>query len=123
MNYNWKEIYKTFDSVKSKVEYAGYVSDMLQIESILNAYIIDCQKAKILCSHLATKYMDDINSKNMNIKVTFVNNDIQKSNFEIVEDLKFFHNYIPLFAVDREIKSSMHRQLLGLVDNEDNKQE
>lgn len=117
MEYNWEMIYNTFNQFKDTKEYAEYFSEITQISIILNSYYFDESTASILCSKLALKYEQEINDQpvQFGIKVTVVKNSANaKTPEELRNDLQYFLNHIPLFALKRELKSEIQRRILGL---------
>ena len=117
MNYNFNEIYNYFDSVKSKVEYAEYIHELQQINQLLNTIPFDNYSANKLCSELSTKYKAEINkmhSKSQSNIVVVQSNQL-KSDMDIINDLNYFKSHIPVFAVERTVKSELQKQILGLI--------
>ena len=118
MNYNIYEIINFFDKVKSEKEYLDYLKELTEINSLLNTIPFNNYAANQMCSYLSTKYKREIEKYFANAQnpIKVISTNTVKSDVDIKKDLEFFRKHIPLFAVDRTVKSEIQRQLLGLND-------
>ena len=118
MSYNWEQIYKTFDEVKTAEEYKEYINEMQCISNLLQSPILETEKASQLVSYLAGKYEDEINNEppQFGIKRTVVktNQAAMKPSSDLRNDLIFFQQHIPVYALKRETKSEVLKFLLGI---------
>lgn len=117
MTDNFKRIYDYFDSVKSNIEYAEYCNELFKIDQLLNTFPFDNYAANQLCSKLSTKYIDEINKRysKSQSKIKVVESNTPKNDIDIINDLDYFKTHIPVFAVERTLKSELQRQVLGLL--------
>ena len=116
MNYNINEIISFFDKVKSEKEYVDYIKELSDINSLLNTFPFNNAAANQMCSYLSTKYKEEIEKHFSNTRnpIRVISTNTAKNDIDIINDLRFFQNYIPLFALDRTVKSEIQRQILGL---------
>lgn len=91
---------------------------MEEISRLIKTHPFDNAKATSVCSYLAGKYENEINQQapEAGKKKTVLKGTVlpPKTPDEIREDLYYFQTHIPVFALEREIKSEAVKSLLGL---------
>lgn len=118
MGSDYKRAYQEFEKVKHQKEYHEYSSELNEITRLLNSVPFDSARASLACSYLASKYENEINQQpgRPGEKMTVIRgtNLPAKTSAELREDLLYFRDHIPIFALKREIKNDAIKALLGL---------
>ena len=116
MNFNFENLYKKFDEVKSAKEYTDYIKDINDNLQIINSFPFDSIRARHQLSNLTTKYEDELNflaSAHGN-GMTVVKTATNKNDAQLKYDLDYINNQIPIIALMRELDSYAFKKLLGI---------
>lgn len=117
MSIDYKRVYQEFDRLKSAKELGEYSSELDAIDQLLKTSPFDSFLASQLCSYLASKYEKEINQQSgmLGGKTVVKGGALPvKTAFKLRDDLQFFKNHIPVFALMREVKSDLLKSLFGL---------
>ena len=116
MNFNFENLYKKFDEVKSAKEYTDYIKDINDNLQIINSFPFDAIRARHQLSNLTTKYEDELNSlasANGN-GMTVVRSASYKNDAQLKYELDYINHQIPIIALKRELDSYTFKKLLGI---------
>lgn len=116
MNYNFQQLYKEFEEVKSTKEYLDYFKDICDNSEIINGFPFDEAKAKNKISIMVGKYGDDLNWLAVVYQngMTVVPNPPKKDSNQLKNELSYINNQIPIIALKRELTSYAFNKLLGI---------
>lgn len=116
MNFNFENLYKKFDEVKSAKEYADYIKDLNDNLQIINSFPFDEIRARHQLSQLTTKYEDELNylASAYGNGMTVVKATTYKSDIQLKSDLAYINDQIPIVALMRELDSYTFKKLLGI---------
>ena len=116
MNYDFQELYKKFEEVKSKKEYSDYFKDICENSEIINAFPFDETKAKNQISTMVEKYGNDLNwlAGVYQNGMTVVSFAPKKDQNQLKLELLYTNNQIPIIALKRELTSHAFNKLLGI---------
>lgn len=115
MNFDLREVYKTYKSVKEKHDFKEYEDEIDENEKVLSEVPFDIRKAQQRISKLTTKYRTELNvlayiyGNNMSV----TSQSVVKTPEILWNDLRYINQHIPLFALERKGISDYLNQRIG----------
>lgn len=116
MSIDYPQVYQVFEKLKREKDFSEYSSELYEIDRLLNTVPFDSTRAAQVCADLTDKYKNEINQKNGGLggKTVVKCPPRTKTVAELIEDLRYFRDYIPVFALMREIKNEAIKTMLGI---------
>lgn len=116
MSIDYKRVYQEFEQLKREKDLSEYSSELYEVNRLLNTVPFDSILASRACSFLANKYEKEINLLSGKLGGTCVvkGRATTKTAIELYNDLLFFKNHIPVFALMRKAKTEAVKALIGL---------
>ena len=120
MSIDYKRVYQEFEQLKKEKDLSEYSSELYEINRLINTVPFDLARAAQLSSYLADKYEKEINQKygGLSGKTVVKGPPREKTAAELLDDLVFFKDHIPVFALNREIKNEVIKTILGYLEKE-----
>lgn len=114
MVFNFNEIYKKYDEVKSSNDYNEYENEINVSNQILHSYPFDEQTASELLGYLIDKYKKELNAYAIlqGNGMTITTNPPKKTPQQIWHHLNYTRGLIPLFALERTGKSCILKNII-----------
>lgn len=118
MSFNFENLHKKFEEIKSAKEYAEYIKDINDNLEIIYSCPFDEIRARHQLSQLTTKYEDELNSlasaygNGMTVVKTALAS--YKSDTQLKYDLTYINDQMPIIALMRELDSYTFKKLLGI---------
>ncbi len=115
MNFDLREIYKTYKNVREKHDFKEYEDEIDENERVLSEVPFDIQKAQQRISILTGKYRTELNllayiyGNNMSV----ISQPVSKPPEILWNDLSYINQHIPLFALERKGISDYLNQNMG----------
>ena len=115
MNFDLREIYKTYKNVREKHDFKKYEDEIDENERVLSEVPFDIQKAQQRISILTGKYRTELNllayiyGNNMSV----ISQHVSKPPEILLNDLSYINQHIPLFALERKGISDYLNQRMG----------
>lgn len=112
MRFDFERIYKTYDRAKEIHDFQEYIDEIEKNNSILSAQYFNSYEAKKQIDKLAGKYRIELNilARFQNNGMYVTNQNIEKTDMDIRNDLIYINSYIPLFAIERAGISHLLKQ-------------
>ena len=116
MDYNFEQAYKEFEKIKSSKEFLEYCDDITKTSEIINKIPFDEKEATKQISDMSIKYEKELNwlagvyANGMIV----VRNATIKNKDELIRQLFYINNQIPIIALMRELDSHALKKLLGV---------
>ncbi|MCI9401591.1 MAG: hypothetical protein HFJ07_17750 [Lachnospiraceae bacterium] len=115
MNFDLREIYKTYANLKEKHDFKEYKDEIEENDKVLNKIPFDMQKAQQRISILTGKYRTELNllaniyGNNMSV----TSQPVSKPPEILWNELRYINQHIPLFALERKGISDYLNQNMG----------
>ena len=115
MNFDLREVYKTYENIKDKHDFKEYEDDLDPHHKVLNKIPFDMQKAQQRISKLTGKYRMELNllahiyGNNMSV----TSQPVSKPAEILWNELRYINQHIPLFALERKGISDYLNQNMG----------
>lgn len=116
MNIDYRRVYQAFEQLKGEKDLSEYSSELYEINRLLTTVPFDSTRAAQVCTYLTDKYKNEINQKQGGLggKTVVTAPPHIKTAAELLDDLRYFRDHIPDFALMREIKNKAIKSLIGL---------
>lgn len=104
MNFDLREVYKTYENLKEKHDFKKYEDEIDENDKVLNKIPFDMQKAQQRISILTGKYRMEFNllahiyGNNMSV----TSQPVSKPAEILWNELRYINQHIPLFALERK---------------------
>ena len=116
MSIDYKRAYQEFEQLKREKDLSEYSSELYEVNRLINTVPFDSTRANQVCTYLTDKYKNEINQKQGGLggkEVVKAPTRI-KTALELLYDLRYFRDNIPVFALMREIKNEAIKSLFGI---------